>query len=123
MAGLYGWEMYDSAGRLVADNSSIMSRRLFTYSVPLIRALSANIPWEVSFNVNFSNGTPYAHCNTRTGVVVPASTNWYPVSPDIIISGNAVTLRYTNRHVSYPDDLGYILAVGGVDVHLGVYNK
>lgn len=123
MATNYGWQMFDSQGRLSADNSSIMSRRLAKYEVPIISALAANIPWQVVINVNFENGTPFAHCTLRSGLVIPSDRNFYPVAPDVIISGNQVTIRYTERHVSYPDDLGYLLAVGGMDVHLGVYNK
>ncbi|MFP1462806.1 hypothetical protein ACLB1E_19060 [Escherichia coli] len=37
---------------------------------------------------------------------MPSGRVWYPVAPDIIINGNSVTLTYTARHVSYPDDLG-----------------
>ncbi|MFP1462478.1 hypothetical protein ACLB1E_14150 [Escherichia coli] len=44
---------------------------------------------------------------------MPSGRVWYPVAPDIIINGNSVTLTYTARHVSYPDDLGipWLLAV------------
>ncbi|EHR8375598.1 hypothetical protein K5Y94_005158 [Escherichia coli] len=123
MSTEYGWQIFNGSGELIADNATIMSRRLYTYQVPVIEALAVNIPWRVSFSVNFSNGTPFAHCVTRTGVVIPSNRIWYPVSPDIVIEGNNVTLCYTAKHVSYPDDLAYLLAVGGVNVHLGVYHK
>ncbi|CAD5672548.1 hypothetical protein [Escherichia coli] len=123
MSSLYGWQIMDATGKVIADTSAIMCRRLFSYEVPVIEALASNIPWSVSFGVNFNNGTPFAHCVTRAGLRIPAGRVWYPVAPDIIINGNSVTLTYTARHVSYPDDLGYLLAVGGVDVHCGVYHR
>ncbi|EMA2735982.1 hypothetical protein ABZX00_004742 [Escherichia coli] len=123
MASQYGWQLMDSTGKVIADTSVIMCRRLFSYQVPVIEALAANIPWSVSFSVNFRNGTPFTHCVTRAGLSVPGNRVWYPIAPDIVINGNTVTLTYTARHVSYPDDLGYLLAVGGVDVHCGVYHR
>ncbi|MFP1463024.1 hypothetical protein ACLB1E_22225 [Escherichia coli] len=46
-----------------------------------------------------------------------------PVAPDIIINGNSVTLTYTARHVSYPDDLGISWLLAVWDVHCGVYHR
>lgn len=117
----YGWQIFNESGKLVADNSVIMSRRLGTYDIPFIKGSSSG--WSTKITANFSGGTPFVHCSVIPNMTVPSDGAWAPIIPDVVISGNTITLSYNWKHFSYPDDLGTALYAGAIRVHYGVYNQ
>lgn len=119
----YGWQIFDENGRLTADHTVVMSRRLGTYDIPYIKVYNFK-GWSTSFTANFNGGTPFVHCTLIAGLNPPTDGGVYaPVIPAVSISGNKVTLSYDVRQISYPDDLGTFMYVGAIRVHYGVYNQ
>lgn len=117
----YGWQIFNEQGALVADHTVVMSRRLGVHYIPFIKAQGQ--PWKQSIQVNFNGGTPFVHCTVRTGVKTPGDAGYAIAIPDISIVGNTITMSYTLRHFSYPDDIGGALYYGNINVNYGVYNQ
>ncbi|TCW50776.1 hypothetical protein EDC53_102344 [Phytobacter diazotrophicus] len=115
----FGWQIFNSGGILVADNSVIMSRRLGTYTVPFLSSA-----WSTTIGLSLSGGTPYCHVYP-VSTAQPSDGAYYTVAPDLIFSGNTLTIRYTDRHFAWPkDDSGTDkYYIGGMVVCYGVYNQ
>lgn len=117
----YGWQVFGSDGTLLYDNSVIMSRRLGTYDIGFVK-YGDNFSVTIS-NLQLNGGTPFAHCTQRSGLVVPAGFVFSSIPPDIIMTGNSITISYPRNLFSYPDDLGLPLCLGAYTVNYGVYNQ
>ncbi|MEG5552118.1 hypothetical protein UXO11_21290 [Enterobacter wuhouensis] len=127
----YGFQCFDSSGRLTCDNTSIMSQVKGTLDLPF---MTQGNGWVVSAgekktnkwtyvisNCDFSNGTPYVFFVPTTNTVPSGSVFAYSL-PDVTIGSNFISLEYNYMNLAYPDDLGGPLVGGGLTVVWGVYN-
>lgn len=117
----YGWQVFDENGKLLYDDSVIMSRWLGSYSVPLMSWGGANWNYRIA-NIPFRGGTPFAYCVPTAGLTIPSNRTYAYSPPDIYCGSDYVDISYNTRILSFPDDTAYSLAFGGVTVHWGVYN-
>lgn len=116
----FGWQIFDDQGRLRADNSVIMSRRLGFVDVGFVDG--PNWFYQIP-NINFNGGTPFVHCSALAGLVVPGGRTWVFTVPDVNVGPNYINLSYNSWHFFVPDDTTFGVCLGGMRVHYGVYNK
>lgn len=117
----YGWEIYDESGRLLYDDSVVMSKWLGSYQIPIITQGGGN--WSLRINnIPFRDGTPFTWCVATPNIIIPDKFNYAYSPPNVYCAVDYIDISYNDRILSFPDDLGYGLALGGITVHWGVYN-